>query len=100
MKGGLKKMRSVLETKKGNLQLIVPSILTLILAAAILVFGLIITEKLRDTSTAGSDAYIAANKTVVGLGTFADFWEIIVLAIVITVVISLLLVVFSGRRAK
>lgn len=100
-------MRSIQEytkAKKGNLALIVPSILTLILAAAILVFGLIITEKLRDTATAGSEAFQAANKTVVGLGTFADFWEIIVLAIVITVVISLLLVVFAGgaggRRAR
>jgi uncharacterized membrane protein YhaH (DUF805 family) len=94
-------MRSILKTqKKGQLSLIVPSILTLILAAAILVFGLIITEKLRDTATSGTDAFVAANKTVVGLATFADFWEIIVLAIVITVVISLLLVVFAGRRAK
>ena len=87
--------------KKGNLGLIVPSILTLVLAAAILVFGLIITEKLRDTSTVGSEAYMAGNKTVVGLGTFADFWEIIVLAIVITVVISLLMIVFAAQgRAK
>ena len=94
-------MRSVLETKakKGNLGILVPSILSLILAAAILVFGLVITEKLRDTTT-GSDSNTAANKTIEGLGSFADFWEIIVLAVVITIVIGLLLVVFSGRKAK
>lgn len=58
-------MKSILDkqNKKGNLNLIVPAILALVLAACILVFGLIITEKLRDTSTAGSSAYIAANKT-------------------------------------
>lgn len=88
-------------SKKGNINMMVPAILALILAAAILTFGLIITEKLRDTATTGSTAYLAANKTVAGLGTFADFWSIIVLAVVIAVVIGLLLVVFSARgRAK
>jgi ABC-type branched-subunit amino acid transport system permease subunit len=87
-------------SKKGNLNLIVPAILALVLAASILVFGLIITEKLRDTATAGSAAYTAANKTVVGLGTFADFWSIIVLAVVIAVVVGLLLMVLSSRKVK
>lgn len=81
--------------------MIVPAILALTLAAAILTFGLIITEKLRDTATSGSTAWTAANKTVAGLGTFADFWSIIVLAVVIAVVVGLLLLVLSGRaRAK
>ncbi len=107
------KMKSLLQSrkldianKKGNLSIIVPAILTLVLAAAILVFGLIITQELRDTDIVnegnstdpGGTAYDAANDTITGLGTFADFWEIIVLAVVITVVIGLLLVVFSGRR--
>lgn len=48
--------------------------------------------------TWGDEACEAGNLTVYGLGQFADFWEIIVLAIVITVVIGLLLVVFGGRR--
>ena len=48
------------------------------------------------TYTWGGEACEAGNSTVVGLGTFADFWEIIVLAIVITVVIGLLLVIFGG----
>jgi len=51
------------------------------------------------TYTWGGEACNAANSTTYGLGTFADFWEIIVLAIVITVVIGLLLVVFGGRRS-
>ena len=52
------------------------------------------------TYTYGGEAYESANSTVAGLGTFGDFWEIIVLAIVISVVIGLLLVVFGtgGRR--
>jgi len=50
--------------------------------------------------TWGGEACTAGNLTTVGLGTFADFWELIVLAIVITVVIGLLLVVFGGRRNR
>jgi len=52
------------------------------------------------TYTWGGEACIAGNKTVYGLGSFADFWEIIVLAIVITVVIGLLLVIFGGSRRR
>ena len=81
----------------GNLA---PAILALVFAGIVLVMGLVMTQELRDTQTAASEAYEAANKTVVGLGTFADFWEIIVLAIVIAVVIGLLLVVFGGKRGR
>jgi len=92
-------MRKLL-SKKGQVQSIAPAILALVFAAIVLVFGLVITQSLRDTQTAGTEAYNAANLTIVGLGTFADFWEIIVLAIVITVVIGLLLVVFGGRGRR
>ncbi|HUV85013.1 MAG TPA: hypothetical protein VMV86_04840 [Methanosarcinales archaeon] len=96
-------MKSILEmkSKKGQLNSLAPAILSLVFAAVVLVFGLVISQELRDTQTAGTEAYTAANATVVGLGTFADFWEIIVLAVVITVVIGLLLLVFGGgRRAR
>lgn len=85
-----------MENKKGQIQSIAPAILALVFAAIVLVFGLVIMQSLRDTQTSGTDAYIAANDTIVGLATFSDFWEIIVLAVVISVVIGLLLVVFGG----
>ena len=93
-------MRSILKQKKGQLNTLAPAILALVFAAIVLVFGLVISQELRDTQSAGTEAYTAANETLVGLGTFADFWEIIVLAIVITVVIGLLLVVFGGRSRR
>ncbi len=86
--------------KKGNLQIIVPAILTLTLGAIILVFGLLILDEVWDQTTSGTEAYEAGNETIVGMGKFADYWDLIVLAIVITVVISLLLVVFSLRRVR
>ena len=52
------------------------------------------------TYTWGGEACKAGNLTVVGLGSFADFWEIIILAIVITVVIGLLLVIFGGKSRR
>ena len=50
--------------------------------------------------TWGGAACQPGEDTISGLGTFADFWEIIVLAIVIMVVIGLLLVVFGGKRPR
>jgi len=55
---------------------------------------------LNYTYTYGGEAWLSTNETITGLGTFGDFWEIIVLAIVITVVIGLLLAVFGGRRQR
>lgn len=55
--------------------------------------------KVSYTYLYGGEAFTDANKTLVGLGTFADFWEIMVLAIVITIVITLLLIVF-GRNSR
>lgn len=56
--------------------------------------------KVTYTYTYGGEACNTANKTMIGLASFADFWEIIVLAIVITIVIGLLLVVFGGRKER
>lgn len=94
-------MRNILEMKKkGQIGGLAPAILALVFAGIVLVFGVVIAQELRDTQGSTTEAYTAANKTVVGLGKFADFWEIIVLAIVITVVIGLLLVVFGGRSKR
>ena len=99
-------MRSIL-SKKGQVQSLAPAMIALVLAAVLLVFGLIMLQELRDTDVVGGTAslvndtaYTSANATIVGMGTFADFWEIIVLAIVITIVIGLLLVVFGGGRQR
>ena len=105
-------MRSLLKDRKGQINSLAPAVLALVFAGIVLVFGVVMSQELRDTQLTGaancnsthtsacSEAYSASNLTVVGLGTFADFWEIIVLAIVITVVIGLLLVIFGGRRQR
>lgn len=56
--------------------------------------------KVTYTYTWGGEACNTANKTMTGLASFADFWEIIVLAIVITIVIGLLLIVFGGKKSR
>jgi len=97
-------MRSILSTKKAQVQTLAPAIIALVFAGIVLIMGLVILQGIRDTDIVSegntvdnSTLFDAANKTVVGLATFGDFWEIIVLAIVITIVIGLLLVVFGGR---
>jgi len=52
------------------------------------------------TFLGGDVAFVSANTSLVGLSTFADFWEILVLAVVISIVIGLLLVVFGSRRNR
>jgi len=42
----------------------------------------------------------ATNKTISGQGSFADYFDLMILAVVIAVVISLLLVVFNLRRVR
>ena len=60
----------------------------------------IYTGLVSYTYTWGGDVCQPGEDTVAGLGTFADFWEIIVLAVVIMIVIGLLLVVFGGNRRR
>lgn len=86
--------------------MLAPAIIALVFASIILVLGLVILQELRDTdtifgagATENTTLYAAADSTVTGMATFPDFWEIIVLAIVTTVVIGLLVSVF-GRRNR
>lgn len=82
--------------KRGQVGGLASSILQLGVAAIILVLVVVISQELRDTQTAGTEAYTAANETVVGLGTFGDFWVIIVLAVVAAVVIGIIFGAFGG----
>lgn len=92
-------MRNILEkNKKGQLSALPMAIVALILAGVILVLGLVIMQELRDTQVVGTDAFTAGNATLAGVATFADFFTIIVLAVVITIVIGLLLSLFGGGR--
>ena len=65
-------MKSILKQKRGQVNTLAPAILGLVFAAVVLVFGLVISQELRDTQTAGTEAFSAANLTLVGLGTFAE----------------------------
>lgn len=78
------------------------NVIALVVAIIILVIGLVIVQELRDTQTAGTEAFIAANESLVGLGTFGDFVVIIVLAVVAAVVIGLIITgfAFSGGRGR
>jgi len=82
--------------KKAQVGNLSGSIIALGVAAIVLVLVLTITQELRDTQDSGTEAYDAANETVVGIGTFADFWTIIVLAIIAAVVIGIIFGAFGG----
>ncbi len=116
------KFNNILSNKKGQsfegIQALPMFVVILVIAAVILVLGIIVLQELRDSQITGvlgaenvtnctvgdtqgcGEAFSGANLTIVGLGTFADFWTIIVLALVITVVLALLLGMFGGRRIR
>jgi TRAP-type uncharacterized transport system fused permease subunit len=86
--------------KKGQVQALSANVIAIVVAVIILVLGLIIVQELRDTQTAGTEGFIAANDSLVGLGQFADFIPLIVLAVAAAVVIGLILAGFAFRAGK
>jgi len=48
----------------------------------------------------GGNVYRGSNLTVTGLASMSDFWEIIVLAVVISIIIGLLLLTFGGTQRR
>ena len=87
----------------GNYNLTVPTANVSVSSTGVLTNGTTIeynNVSVSYTYSWGDQACESGNNTVYGLGAFADFWEIIVLAIVITIVIGLLLVIFGGRRSR
>lgn len=91
-----------------------PTIIALVIAGVFLILGLVMLQAIRNadiidnqgstvcngTATEACVAFDNVNDTLAGLATFSDFWEIIVLAIVISIVIGLLLIVFGRRTSR
>lgn len=96
----MRSLESFVKAKRGNLGLLVPAIITLTVAAVVLTLGVVINQQLRNTQTAGSDAYLAANDTLTGLASFADFWTIIVVAIVAVIIIGLIVGLLSAGKSR
>jgi hypothetical protein len=86
--------------KKGQLGGLSGNIISLVVAVIILVLGVVIIQELRDTQTAGSEAYTSANESLVAVGDFSDFVPIIVIALAAAVVIGLILAGFAFRTGR
>ncbi len=97
-------LKSIGEKKKqnnrGQLGGMATSVLSIGVAIIVLVLVLVIGQELRDTQTAGTEAFDAANESVVGLGTFGDFVSIIVLALVAGIVLGIIFGVFGGLGGR
>ena len=109
----MKNINAHIKSKKGQLGGLTGSIIALVVAIIVLVMGLIIIQEIRDTSvlftgangcnatdvTGCGEAFDAANQSLVGLGDFADFVPIIVIAVAASVIIGLILIgfAFSGQ---
>ncbi len=85
-----------MKNNRGQLSGMASSVLAIGVAIIVLVLTLVITQELRDTQTSGTEAFDAANESIVGLGTFGDFVTIIVLALVAGIVLGIIFGVFGG----
>lgn len=83
--------------KKGQLAGLPVAIISLVVTIIVFVLGLVIVQELRDTQATTTEAYSAANSSLVGLGDFADFIPIIVIAIAAGVVVAIVLGSFAFR---
>lgn len=84
-----------MKSKKGQISSLSGGIIALVVAIIILVLGLVVLQELRDTQTAGTESYTAANASMVAVGDFSDFVPIIVIALAASVIIGLILVGFA-----
>jgi len=100
----LKPIQQERSNKRGQINTLSASMIALTVAIIIFVLGLVMVQKLRDTQTVGTEAYTAANKSLVGFDDFADFVPLIVLAVAAAVIIGIILASFSfgggGRRGR
>lgn len=95
---GGKMQRQVLNNKKGQaLGGLGGSVIAVVVAVIILVLGLVIVQQLRNTQATNTEAYLAANQSLAGLGDFADFIPLIVIALAASVIIGLILAGFAFR---
>lgn len=78
----------------------IPSVvLVLVLGGIFLSIGLLLLTEFRDEiGTANVEAYEGANDTITGIAEFGDWWDIIVLAIVAGIIISVVLGAIALRR--
>lgn len=58
------------------------------------------TANISYTYLYGQQSYTSSNQTIYDIGGFADYWELIVLAIVIGVIITLLLLAFGRNKVQ
>jgi len=91
-------VKSLQKQVKGQLGGLSGNIISLVVAVIILVLGVVIIQELRDTQGTTSEAYTAANASLVAVGDFSDFVPIIVIALAAAVVIGLILAGFAFRQ--
>jgi len=68
---------------------------TLVIIGIMLVVGLTVLDNLKDTTTAGSEAEVAANATIDAVADISDWLPVIVVIIIAAVILGL---VYFFRR--
>lgn len=81
--------------KKGQLASLQNLVISLVVIGFVLVVGLVMMGKTRDTTTSGTPEYLAANATIGAIDDIPDWLPVIVIAVVGVVILG---IVFLFRR--
>ena len=82
--------------KKGNLSALYGYIMTFVLVAILLGVGLIVLDEFTDQTDTGSEAETAVNLTIEALGSFADWFDIMVVVIAAAIILAIVIRAFRG----
>jgi len=85
-------MRKLLINKKAQLGTLQTIIITLVTVGIVLGIGFLVLEEFYDQMTAGSEAALAVNETIVAMATIPTWLSIIVILAIVGI---LLAIVFS-----
>ena len=85
-------MKALFDKKKGQLGSLQGIIITLVVVGIVLGIGFLVLEEFYDQMTAGTEAALAVNETIVAMATVPDWLTIIVILAIVGI---LLAIVFS-----
>lgn len=94
-------MRTLLDSKKGQIGNLEGIISVLIVVGVLLGVAFFILEEFRDNMTAGSEAYLGVNQTIVALATVPTWLPIIIIVAIAGIILAIVFAViprFSGGQ--
>ena len=86
--------------KKGNINDMVPFVLSFIVVVIVVALGGSILGTFQSTQTVNSNAYNVTGQGLTGVSTFGSYLPVIAIVLVIAVIVGILITYLYSRFAK